>query len=86
MWSWCSTGWDERAYWISSIRPSFSATSSSAEAPGSRSAVPGSARALRGGDRGLLPLLELPIQRVLVTHGEPVLENGRAALAAALRS
>ena len=35
---------------------------------------------------GLLPLLELPIQRVLVTHGEPVLENGRAALAAALRS
>ena len=35
---------------------------------------------------GLRPLLELPVERVLVTHGEPVLENGRAALAAALRS
>lgn len=29
-------------------------------------------------------LLELPIERVLVSHGRPVLENGRAALAAAL--
>ena len=33
----------------------------------------------------LTPLLELPIERILVSHGEPVLENGRAALAAALR-
>lgn len=32
----------------------------------------------------LRPLLELPIERVLVSHGEPVLENGRAALGAAL--
>ena len=32
----------------------------------------------------LQPLLDLPVQRVLVSHGEPVLENGRAALAAAL--
>jgi len=30
------------------------------------------------------PLLELPIERVLVSHGEPVLRNGRAALARAL--
>jgi glyoxylase-like metal-dependent hydrolase (beta-lactamase superfamily II) len=29
-------------------------------------------------------LLELPIERVLVSHGEPVLENGREALARAL--
>jgi glyoxylase-like metal-dependent hydrolase (beta-lactamase superfamily II) len=29
-------------------------------------------------------LLDLPIERVLVTHGEPVLEDGREALAAAL--
>jgi glyoxylase-like metal-dependent hydrolase (beta-lactamase superfamily II) len=33
---------------------------------------------------GLCPLLELPIERALVTHGEPVLDDGRAALEAAL--
>jgi hypothetical protein len=32
----------------------------------------------------LLPLLELPVDLVLVSHGEPVLSNGRAALAKAL--
>jgi hypothetical protein len=32
----------------------------------------------------LRPLLELPIERVLVSHGEPVLDDGRAALADAL--
>ena len=32
----------------------------------------------------LRPLLDLPVERVLVSHGEPVLEDGRAALAAAL--
>jgi hypothetical protein len=31
------------------------------------------------------PLLELPIERVLVSHGEPVLHDGRAALARAIR-
>jgi hypothetical protein len=30
------------------------------------------------------PLLELPIERVLVSHGEPVLRDGRAALSRAL--
>src|SRR5918996_2390078 len=34
----------------------------------------------------LRPLLELPIEMVLVSHGEPVLEDGRAALARALDS
>jgi glyoxylase-like metal-dependent hydrolase (beta-lactamase superfamily II) len=34
----------------------------------------------------LRPLLELPIERVLVAHGEPVLEDGRAALTRALAS
>jgi hypothetical protein len=33
---------------------------------------------------GLRPLIELPIELVLVTHGEPVLEDGREALRAAL--
>lgn len=32
----------------------------------------------------LRPLLDLPVDRVLVTHGEPVLTDARAALAAAL--
>ncbi len=36
--------------------------------------------------RLLRPLLDWPIERVLVSHGEPVLEDGRAAVAAALRS
>ena len=32
----------------------------------------------------LRPLLELPVERILLSHGEPVLEDGRAALTAAL--
>jgi glyoxylase-like metal-dependent hydrolase (beta-lactamase superfamily II) len=32
----------------------------------------------------LRPLLELPVERVLVSHGEPVLREGRAALGRAL--
>lgn len=34
--------------------------------------------------RALRPLLELPVERVLVSHGRPVLERGRGALAQAL--
>ena len=34
----------------------------------------------------LEPLLELDVERVLVTHGHPVLEDGRAKLRAALRA
>jgi hypothetical protein len=34
--------------------------------------------------RLLRPLIELPIERVLVSHGEPVLRDGRAALARAI--
>jgi hypothetical protein len=33
----------------------------------------------------LSPLLELPIERVLVSHGEPVRHDGRAALAHAIQ-
>jgi hypothetical protein len=33
----------------------------------------------------LEPLLELPIERILVSHGEPVLTGGRDALARALQ-
>jgi hypothetical protein len=39
----------------------------------------------RAGLAGLMrPLLELPIERVLVSHGDPVLHDGRAALARAI--
>ena len=45
---------------------------------------------LDGADReavwaSLQPLLELPIERILVSHGAPVLADGHAALAQALR-
>jgi hypothetical protein len=32
----------------------------------------------------LQPLLELPVERILLTHGEPVLAGARGALARAL--
>lgn len=32
------------------------------------------------------PLIELPAERLLVSHGEPVLHDGRAALARAIRA
>jgi hypothetical protein len=42
-------------------------------------------RADRAGVAALMrPLLELPIERVLVSHGEPVLAGGRAALSQAI--
>jgi hypothetical protein len=42
-------------------------------------------RANRADVAGLMrPLLELPIERVLVSHGEPVLHEGHAALARAI--
>jgi hypothetical protein len=34
--------------------------------------------------RTLRPLLDLPVERVLVSHGEPILSGGKPALAAAL--
>jgi glyoxylase-like metal-dependent hydrolase (beta-lactamase superfamily II) len=39
------------------------------------------ARQLR---EALRPLLDLPVERVLVSHGEPVLRGGREAIARAL--
>ena len=34
----------------------------------------------------LAPLLELDLERILVTHGEPVITDGSAALRAALQA
>jgi hypothetical protein len=36
--------------------------------------------------RLMRPLTELPVERLLVSHGEPVLHDGRAALARAIRA
>ena len=44
-------------------------------------AAPPDETALRA---ALAPLLELPVESVLVSHGEPVLRDGAAALRAAL--
>jgi hypothetical protein len=78
--------WDERVYWI----PEHSALvlGDLVLARGGGLELP---RTWIGDERydevreGLRPLLELPVDRVLVTHGEPVIEGGRAALARALR-
>ncbi len=46
-------------------------------------------RVWSGGDdtrRALRPLLDLPVELILLTHGAPVLEGGREALAAALEA
>lgn len=39
----------------------------------------------RGLARLMSPLIELPVERLLVSHGEPVLHDGRASLARAIR-
>jgi hypothetical protein len=45
----------------------------------------GSGMTVNGLRVALRPLLELPIELVLVSHGKPVLEGGRDALDRALR-
>jgi hypothetical protein len=45
----------------------------------------GSGIDLDGLREGLAPLLELPVEAVIVSHGEPVLEDARTALRRAIR-
>jgi hypothetical protein len=77
--------WDDRVYWLPGHRALVFGDVVIARDDGLE--LP---RAWIGEQRyaevqeGLRPLLDLPVERVLVTHGEPVLENGREALAAAL--
>ncbi len=78
--------WGEQVYWI----PEHAALvfGDLVRARDSRLELP---RTWLGEDRygevreGLRPLLELPVGRVLVTHGEPVLADAAAALARALQ-
>ena len=78
-------GWDERVYWIPEhgalvFGDILIARESGLQLP----------RAWIGDEHyaevaaSLEPLLDLPVERALVTHGEPVLEDARDALAAAL--
>jgi glyoxylase-like metal-dependent hydrolase (beta-lactamase superfamily II) len=77
--------WEERVYWIPEHRALVFGDVVLGRAGGLR--LP---RTWIGEEHydevaeGLRPLLALPVERVLVAHGEPVLENGQVALAAAL--
>ncbi len=78
-------GWDERVYWIPEHRALVFGDIIIARESGLQ--LP---RAWIGEEHyaevaeSLRPLLGLPVERALVTHGEPVLEGAREALAAAL--
>jgi glyoxylase-like metal-dependent hydrolase (beta-lactamase superfamily II) len=77
--------WDERVYWIPDHRTLVFGDVVLGRAGGLR--LP---RTWIGDEHydavvaDLGPLLELPVERVLVSHGEPVLEDGHGALARAL--
>jgi hypothetical protein len=79
------TGWyGELLYWL----PSFGAVAAGDVLLGGPDGVR-LADSWLGDDRehvrlALLPLLDLPVQHVLVAHGEPMLAAGREALARAL--
>jgi hypothetical protein len=78
-------GWGERIYWI----PEHAALVFGDLLLGHEGALR-LPRAWIGDEQyeevvqGLQPLLELPVERVLVTHGEPVLEGARDSLTSAL--
>jgi glyoxylase-like metal-dependent hydrolase (beta-lactamase superfamily II) len=88
----------EVVYWIPEHRavvPGDVLLGEGAKGGGTRSAGPGGLRMCPGSwlpegkthaqlADSLRPLLDLPVERVLVSHGEPVLAGGRDALAAAL--
>jgi hypothetical protein len=79
------SAWDEVVYWIPEHRALVFGDVVLGRAGGLR--LP---RAWIGEERydevvvALRPLLELPVERALVAHGEPVLSGAREALAAAL--
>jgi hypothetical protein len=77
--------WGERAYWIPEHRALVFGDVVLGRAGGLR--LPRSWIGEEHYDavvESLRPLLELPVERVLVAHGEPVLADGHKALAAAL--
>ena len=82
-------GAGETMFWLSAAAPLVAGDSLLGSHDGGLELCPedwlDDVRVQRPGLAALLrPLLELPIERVLVSHGEPVLHDGRAALARAL--
>ncbi len=72
-----SSGRTARSWWRRSSSATATADSRSSRRPRSQDRA-----AL---DRSLRAIAELPVELVLVSHGEPVLEDGRAAIELALR-
>ena len=80
---------DETMYWLPDHRSLVTGDSLMGDGGGGITVCPdtwleGDAPALLR--RDLRPLLDLPIELVLVSHGEPVLERGHAAIERALRT
>ncbi len=84
-------GGGETVYWLAGPAALIFGDSLLGADPGEVRACPeswlGDARVDRAGLAHLMArLLELPVDLLLVSHGEPVLHDGRAALARALRA
>ena len=81
---------DELVYWLPEVRSLVVGDVLLGDDHGGVRLLPESWLSGDGGiaavSRALEPLLELPIERVLVSHGAPVLGGGREALRAALHA
>ena len=77
---------DEVAFWLEEPRAVVFGDAVLGDQKGGLRITPWSrnAEGLEKTRRALLPLLDLPIEVVLTAHGDPVLADGRAALARAL--
>jgi hypothetical protein len=77
---------DEVAYWLEEPRAVVFGDAILGDQGGGLRLTPWArnAEGLERTRRALLPLLDLPVEVVLTAHGDPVLENGHAALARAL--
>jgi glyoxylase-like metal-dependent hydrolase (beta-lactamase superfamily II) len=82
--------WSEVVYWIPEHRAIVTGDVILGDGDGGLRLCPESWTPTAGGHpawrKNLAPLLDLPVERVLVSHGEPVLKNGKAALAPLFRS
>lgn len=86
---WPLRGADETLFWLPAVATLVAGDRLIGDGHGGVQVCPQSwlkgVRANRAGVAGLMrPLLELPIERVLVSHGEPVLHGGHTALARAI--
>ena len=84
-------GFDETMYWLPEPRALVPGDRLIGDGEGGARHVPAVVagrharqRRGRGAAGALAPLLELPVEHLLLSHGEPVVGGGREALAAAL--